>query len=378
MYQIPEENLDLLIERLEKLQKRAEKLNCGSISWTVGKSELVKTREFGYIRVFSVDVQGDAPVIDGWSFVAKVEHLEAGNVLYKASSLEVPVRYRTTDYTLCEHCNTRRVRTFTYIVEKDGVFMQVGSTCLRDFLGHADPEALAEFAQELYGLADIVSDFEYGGDEQTYSKTIVKLPEFMAYVAMAVEEHGFVGRSKAGMGNPASADIALYHMFPSQYQEKVYPSKGNGETADAVIKYVREVVAGQELDDYLHNVVTIFAQDYIEYDHAGYAASAITLYLRHLEEKARVDDSRSEYQGVVGKRQDWTLTVTKVMTFDGYYGTSHMHIMQDDAGNVFVWSSSSYQFEIGDVVTGKGTVKEHKEYRGIKQTVLTRCKFELV
>ena len=43
-------------------------------------------------------------------------------------------------------------------------------------------------------------------------------------------------------------------------------------------------------------------------------------------------------------------------------------------GNVFTWAASSHQdLEIGHVYTVLGTIKDHSEYKGTKQTVLSRC-----
>jgi hypothetical protein len=47
--------------------------------------------------------------------------------------------------------------------------------------------------------------------------------------------------------------------------------------------------------------------------------------------------------------------------------------MTDDVGNRFTWFSSSSVLEINTKVILKGTIKEHKEFKGQKQTVLSRC-----
>jgi hypothetical protein len=39
-----------------------------------------------------------------------------------------------------------------------------------------------------------------------------------------------------------------------------------------------------------------------------------------------------------------------------------------------VWFTSKQDFTIGETYTMDFTVKEHKEYNGIKQTVITRAK----
>ena len=89
----------------------------------------------------------------------------------------------------------------------------------------------------------------------------------------------------------------------------------------------------------------------------------------------RYEPSKSEYVGEVGDRITMPFTVKKTMTFDSYFGgISTMHIMEDESGNVFVWTTTSKAFPEGKEILLCGTIKEHKEYRGTKQTVLTRCK----
>ena len=72
-----------------------------------------------------------------------------------------------------------------------------------------------------------------------------------------------------------------------------------------------------------------------------------------------------------------------------YYGTTHfIHTFADADGNIMVWKSTNpvdyikddcYEFiPEGSLVELTGTVKEHSEYKGTEQTVLTRCKFKLV
>ena len=85
------------------------------------------------------------------------------------------------------------------------------------------------------------------------------------------------------------------------------------------------------------------------------------------------DPDISEYQGKVGERLEFFLTVEKAIEFEGYYGRNTMYIMRDDDGNCFVWTTSAKSWEPETEHHIKGTIKEHKTYRGVKQTILTRC-----
>lgn len=106
----------------------------------------------------------------------------------------------------------------------------------------------------------------------------------------------------------------------------------------------------------------------------------------------------SEWVGEPKKRIDLELTLIRVYEYDrqayGYsYGyhpeTVHVYTLADADGNCIVWKSANFlstewydgdddwhceTAEPGDKVLMKATVKEHGEYRGVKQTVVNRPK----
>lgn len=85
------------------------------------------------------------------------------------------------------------------------------------------------------------------------------------------------------------------------------------------------------------------------------------------------DESESEYQGSLGERLDLYLTVERAIELDNNYGRSTMHLMRDDCGNLYVWTTAFKSWTAGTEHHIRGTVKEHRKYKGEKQTVLTRC-----
>lgn len=102
----------------------------------------------------------------------------------------------------------------------------------------------------------------------------------------------------------------------------------------------------------------------------------------------------SEWVGEPKQRMDLELTVIRRAEYEraAYtYGTEWVNVytMADADGNCYVWKSTNWlgawkddgnggedwvDAAPGDKVTMKATVKEHNEYRGIKQTVINRPK----
>lgn len=95
--------------------------------------------------------------------------------------------------------------------------------------------------------------------------------------------------------------------------------------------------------------------------------------VRKAVEKLTYEPSNSEFQGKIGERIEVTVTVDKNIEVNGYYGSSNMHVMSDEAGNVYVWTTASKSWTEGSIRTIRGTIKDHKEYKNTKQTILTRC-----
>lgn len=130
-----------------------------------------------------------------------------------------------------------------------------------------------------------------------------------------------------------------------------------------------------------------------------YSREHVNFLKKQEEERLHPVKHYSEYQGQVKERmKGLKLTVIFETTFagqrparySGYYDdTKFFYSMIDEEGNIFTWTASSpmgissidsngheYYKSInkGDTVILDGTVKDHKEYKGDKQTVLTRCK----
>jgi hypothetical protein len=84
--------------------------------------------------------------------------------------------------------------------------------------------------------------------------------------------------------------------------------------------------------------------------------------------------SSGHHVSTVGQREEFTLTINKLMELDGMYGMTYIHIMTDANGNAFVYKGSKELGEQGATVTVKATVKEHGAYNGVAQTIINRPK----
>jgi hypothetical protein len=87
--------------------------------------------------------------------------------------------------------------------------------------------------------------------------------------------------------------------------------------------------------------------------------------------------SNSEFIGDIKQRlRDMEVVYTNCRTIESYYGVSLVYTFKL-GDNVLTWFCSGKgidpDIEIGETVLLTGTVKDHKEYNGVKQTYLNRC-----
>jgi len=135
--------------------------------------------------------------------------------------------------------------------------------------------------------------------------------------------------------------------------------------------------------------------------HGRYTVESIDLRPKEeLEFEARMRElakfEHSEWVGEEKQRMELELVLVRDYVYEkagySYYTpteTAHIYTFADADGNCFVWKTTKpldYEWydeddrwrciaaEVGDRVYMKATVKEHGEYKGVKQTVINRPK----
>jgi len=116
-------------------------------------------------------------------------------------------------------------------------------------------------------------------------------------------------------------------------------------------------------------------QDLVLERHVALISSAVLAAQRALAPKPIVAESN-----FVGKEKErlrnLDLLLEKIIFLGhGSFGPSYLHLLKDDTGNQFSWiTGNKLEIAEGSHVKLDATVKQHKLYNGVKQTVLTRAK----
>lgn len=366
-YNIPAARFDWFKEQIEKLGRKAMKLNGERLFLTkVGfhLDEDRASRWFGQ-RIMEVFVACPEPKLDGWEFVARIDHAnEAGNIVRTTGLRDLPQEYRHSDPS-CDHCGHKRRRRDTFVVfHDDHGFKQVGSSCLKDFLGHGDADRIAKLSELLASIRGFAHGSFEGdaiGDKRFYPTEL-----FLEYAAEVVLKYGFVSKKmerETGKDSTSSISTIYFHACrPVSQQAK--------DLARAALDWAINLDETEsELNDYLHNCWVVANAPGLEDRTLGIAASIVGVYHRNQTKTSQV----SNHIGHVGDKVELLLKVVETRLLDS---GSTLNVLTDSTGNVLKWFSSNAGFarKRGQTIRVVGTVKAHGAYKGVAETILTRCK----
>jgi len=388
-FKIPETNLHYVMEKVEKLKKRAEKLNAPPIKFEIVKEIYEKVQEEDgerTIKFYVINVEGPAPKLNGWTFAATIVHEEGGNIFHVNPSLEasIPADFRNSPSTNCDHCHTKRIRRDTYVLLSEaGQWLQVGRSCLKDFLGHASPEKIAQYAEEIMNLDNIFAPYsEYRG---------MRLPNYLPLEHILTESahfvriEGYISRAKAEeFGRTPTASLVMdvtFHHHQLTNEEKEFFQRKYGEITEAdkeTAKKAIEWAKDLEVDtsnDYLWNIRTIANAEFVQDRNLGLACSMIIAYIR-ANTKNEKNGFLDEFYSSEGAKFEAAAKLIFMTSYETQWGTTHVFSFNVENKKV-VWKTGSMAFnveDIGKTFNIKGKIKKHEVYKEKKQTLVERVK----
>lgn len=371
------------IEKLEAILNRAAKKG-GDISFAKG-DEVVRDGQLIIhdpatgiertaiikVRCIQVTVSGSYKV-NGWEFVGTIEHKDAGNIIRLADASfegKIPERYNHAD-TFCEHCHTHRMRKDTYLIHnaETGEFRQVGRNCLYEYTLGLDADICAAMMSSLAKFQeagdDLICDYDTfvgNGYSQTYYGMDSRIVKGLS-IAL-VKRFGY---NRSGSDNPTADDLKEI-LFYNQVSKRLAEIEPDYPLIGEIDEFASKIT---DTYGYMYNAKTAWLSEYCECRDFGLIASLVSVYLREKErEEQRRSEARvSEFVGDVGDRIEFEVASAKVISYNDMWGT-YYYLLKDAKGNAYIWSTNK-SIEGGDVI--KATVKQHSEYKGLKQTVITR------
>ena len=394
-YEIFEGNMERLEKKLNRIFNKCKAYGCNFHYEQVGETfkELKDDKGGTYTaRFILIEAEGTA-IINNWEFIASVEHTKGGNIFTGVQGVEIPERYYNGN-PVCEHCNSNRYRKYTYIVrnKETGEFKQVGKSCLMDFTHGMSAEAVSQYVSLFNTLIEGESPEPGYHTERYLSKE-----EYLAYAAETIRHFGYIRTGDDGGISTASRAIDYYDAARGQaistrrleqLWNEMKSVNFNHESPETVqmVKEALDWVKNQNEDsNYIHNLKTVCGLEYVTYKNYGLLASLFPAYSRDLEKMAKrkaVTDveSSSEYVGEIKDRITVKAKSVKCVTsWENDFGITRVYKIIGEDGNVYTWKTGKFidDENISEMLI-TGTVKAHTDFRGIKQTELTRCRIAAV
>lgn len=427
---------------VKKVEKLARELN---VQLSVEKSE-VEERKLSIFSHFVGDYPDQRPIYKniflnvfdvtltmdtefkfggGWSLVALVGHFEG--FLIPLSGEKVPSKFDPNN-THCDHCDTKRRRRKSFIIKnEDGEFKQVGSGCMKKFLG-IDPSKYFRILNHYLNTPDTFDEFseeEFGGGVRVWNSNlravdldlIINMIDYQMtldgeFIKNEWETYTFINfrgqeeegqrRSNSGESTPdkvslsftdiekyevtnEKVDINLNNEIVEEFKIFLTNLEVNPKTREVEeFNYetqkneTRTIEYYTPFEEWLISIKEFSNIESIKFMDISKVSSAYNYFLK---EKDKEQKPESNHMGVVGEKLPIIATIVSVSSFATQYGMSNVYRMEDDKGNVYVKFGKINQrylvegdtIEKGSTLKFKGAVKKHDSFNGVKQTIIGRC-----
>lgn len=386
-------------------------------------------------KQYEIIIVGEPPKVDGYEFIAKIEHTPDGNILNyapKASAKNIPTDYRTARQA-CDVCKTTRDRNNTFILklEKDdpsrfpekkaGDFVMVGSGCLKRFLPNISAGALMEYAEMIESIRSSISeagemeDIDSGlgssghgnwlGHSQIglwLSAVYLHTGKFMSkkkateFQTSSTIDNAFSAmNSRTGWDHGRDIEDPVHKRMREDESFKTKAETFNNEFLDWIKTKDFDVLinSNPSYADFYHNLKVLAKQDPFKSKNSGFFGALFATFLRDrgdMERKAAQKKASADftYFGEVGGKVKVKIRVNKIKEYESQYGRGLIVTMEGEQSAVdatgqpvtkkgnLLYFTSNFELEEGEEAEIEATVKGHQvnKYTQIPETQITRAK----
>lgn len=294
----------------------------------------------------------------------------------------------------CDCCKSNRRRKKYFFFEEDGELLCLGSTCVQPYFGFNVERILRLHERLICGLAEDMDELGSGGYSSGYYA--YSLTELTLATEFVCADGFWRSTRQEHLGCPSSHEIRDMlkiddkHSVDQAKRKKFdeFCRNADRDRGRQMAALLRELYLCPA-DDFTHNIYNaLFIEDAngkpILRDMIPAKASGIACFaiFQAVHGKRDIEAREGEYVGKSGERLEIDVTVTDAREVPGYMGVNLMIAFETDAGNKLRWFySGDYvlsewvdRIEKQEKIRVRGTIKKHNQYKGEKQTVLTRVK----
>jgi hypothetical protein len=401
IFEIPESNLKTLRRRVERYVTRAKKHGFAEIEFSLLEIEerpIAIADHFARLRgdydatrtvrerIAKVQLNDVKSMFGDWTIIGSRQNVRANGRIEAYTFGEVSPELAGSD-VCCDHCKTKRNRSLVYIARHlDGHDVQVGSTCLSDFVGSDVPAGLAEGLQIHSRIAREISEASspYWRDgspgEVTEESMLV-----MAVANRIIQDRGWVSSATSrDLGFTATWQSVGHALELSRTKdgaglESMAPLASDFMAAEDAAAWIR----GETDNNFLRDVALSIARGACGAKEIALLSAGMAAYRSHLSRKVEIEELRekavtAEHVGTIGQRIELIVSVRKMKPFLSDFGGGMIVSMMSADGDFLTWITGSVKgLKVGKAFEIKGTVKQHQtaQYgplKGTKETILSR------
>ena len=358
-----------------EIVKVKRKLNKFNVPYKYSFSDTFKSdcKQF-LLQTVTFDIENEVISYDGFEYLATLEKAKDKlNYVYSESkedfSQYFEVKFR------CDHCNTNRDRKKVHLFrDSNGNDKMIASTCSKDYFGESVQKKIESVLKVFDIFYKLSEDFEPSEEKMGsfYKEFDVRsYIQHSLYICLKHKEYISKERAESEVIMSTINYIdETFEKFPNDFYDII-----NGYDFVNVIEYWENKVK-EDRSNFSNNVYLSF---YTSNPKKGLIAWGVWSYLKDGLKLFEVK-TKDEYFGEIKDRCELELKVVSVNSGSGAYGYWELFSLVDRDGRNFKWFSSSSNDNIqksidtNDFVKVKATIKKHEEYKGKKQTMLTRVK----
>jgi hypothetical protein len=397
---LPSFRLEALDALLAKLAKKAAKLGCVKPSYKVTATEVRDVSDDArhpYMVEFStIEISYEVIRKAGdWVFLAKLEAADEvdGVPRNKVSGVNLSDEHAKQFITVkmtCEHCNHNRKRNATYIVQDcNNKLIQVGSSCLEEFLG-VNPAAAIAGIEFINVIESIGGDDEEWGFRGGRAPRVMPLAEVAAATLSIVSKLGFIKaadaeiRGEATTGSTVSTFLLDNNPKLADWRERMAPTDEHKAQAALVVQTLTDRILPDyksnpaALDQFSFKVGILLNKGFVGVKDAQIAAAAIYFESIKLAKSSKVkSEVKNEWLPGVKEGDKVAVDVKVVMVKEVFsqFGSSRLvKFVTTDGYPLTTFASGKEEFVPGSAIKVKGTVKRLDDGKFGKATLLTRVK----
>ena len=349
-YQVPSIDIDIIKEEMVKvIHPDIKKMqNSQNIIMPLDKGLLADPNSWVMVKQYTVRIDGEPPKIEGYEFIARLEHTAEGNFVYtnpKSSVPNLPAQFKSMNQR-CDVCNTNRDRNDTFVIKmtvddpkrfpknKAGDLLIVGRNCLSRFLPGGSITGLIAYTKMIDNLqedikaASQMEDGEEGGGGGSgkYYEHSDYLLEFLiatylftGYYVSKKQAQSNYDANPSGPNTDSTLQRARREMHPQMYgvkdPEKAYPiyfrlkdDEAFKSKVEAMMKEFETWIPTKDFDamaaakpdfaDYLHNLKLVSGMEYIRGNHFGFFSGLFQIFLRDKNEGEKKEKAKKELEAL--------------------------------------------------------------------------------